>query len=64
MAAEIKRTVISNIGFKIRDTTAPAAQPGWRERRSLAILSAQFAVPWPTDQPKDFQNPGNGQPWN
>ena len=56
MDAEIKRTVISNIGFKIRDTTAPAAQPGWRERRSLAVL--------PTGQSKDFQNPGNRQPWN
>ena len=63
MDAEIKRTVISNIGFKIRDTTA--AQPGWREEREITGDSAQFAMPWPTlanRSAKGFQNPGNGQP--
>ena len=48
MDAEIKRTVISNIGFKIRDTTA--AQPGWREEREITGDSAQFAMLWPTQQ--------------
>ena len=54
MDAEIKRTVISNIGFKIRDTTA-AAQPGWREEREITGDSAQFAMPWPTGRPEDFR---------
>ena len=53
MDAEIKRTVISNIGFKIRDTTA--AQPGWREEREITGDSAQFAMPWPTGRPEDFR---------
>ena len=56
MDAEIKRTVISNIGFKIRDTTAAAAaQPGWREEREITGDSAQFAMLWPTGRPEDFR---------
>ena len=67
MDAEIKRTVISNIGFKIRDTTAPAALPDGEKRgRSLAIL---LSLPQPTGCPEDFrlqetEKQGNRQLWN
>ena len=56
MDAEIKRTVISNIGFKIRDTTA-AAQPGWREEREITGDSTQFAAA--NRLSRRFQTPGN-----
>ena len=59
MDAEIKRTVISNIGFKIRDTTAAAAQPGWREEREITGDSAQFAEVHRLA--RKFHNPGNRQ---
>ena len=57
MDAEIKRTVISNIGFKIRDTTAAAAQPGWREEREITGDSTQFAAA--NRLSRRFQTPGN-----
>ena len=60
MDAEIKRTVISNIGFKIRDTTA--AQPGWREEREITGDSTQFAAA--NRLSRRFQTPGNRETGN
>ena len=62
MDAEIKRTVISNIGFKIRDTTAAAAHPGWREEREITGDSTQFAAAYRLS--RRFQTPGNRETGN